>query len=277
MESASYRVAIIDMYNGFPNQGMRCILDILQRYSLKNNLVFTTDVFDLRGKNELPDLSYDLYISTGGPGSPWDGEGTDWENRYFTLLGDLHRHNLSDTLSKKPVFFICHSFQMACRYFEVGQVTKRRSTSFGVFPVHPTDEAKKEPYLSGLPDPFFVVDSRDWQVIQADHQRLTELGGAVICYEKIRPHVPYERCMMVIRFTPYFFGTQFHPEADAIGMSVYMMQEEKKNQIIEAHGAEKYYDMLDHLEDPDKIMLTQNMILPTFLDHCLQRAEKVNV
>ena len=70
---------------------------------------------------------------------------------------------------------------------------------------------------------------------------------------------------MAIRFTHEVFGTQFHPEADAAGMLHYFQMPEKQQQVIEAHGIEKYYSMLDHLNDPDKILLTESVIIPTFL------------
>nr|MCU0336148.1 GMP synthase [Chitinophagaceae bacterium] len=92
-----------------------------------------------------------------------------------------------------------------------------------------------------------------------------ELGGQLLCIEKERPHVPLERAIMAVRFTPYFFGTQFHPEADAIGMSMYLQREDKKQTVIANHGEEKWRSMLEHLSDPDKILYTHDHVLPNFL------------
>jgi hypothetical protein len=69
-------------------------------------------------------------------------------------------------------------------------------------------------------------------------------------------------------------GTQFHPEADAMGMSMYLRRDDKRQNIIENHGEEKLNNMLEHLEDPDKILWTYSHILPNFLnqaveDYCL--------
>ena len=52
--------------------------------------------------------------------------------------------------NKKFVFLICHSFQLACRYFEIGEVIKRKSTAFGVFPIHMLK-------YQGKTDPIFKV------------------------------------------------------------------------------------------------------------------------
>jgi hypothetical protein len=60
-------------------------------------------------------------------------------------------------------------------------------------------------------------------------------------------------------------GTQFHPEADAEGMSIYLQTEEKKKIVIEQHGEEKWHSMIKHLNDPDKIMFTYAHVIPNFL------------
>jgi homoserine O-succinyltransferase/O-acetyltransferase len=145
-------------------------------------------------------------------------------------------------------------------------VYKRRSTSFGVFPVHMLEEGETEPVFDGLKDPFYAVDSRDHQVIQPNHKLIREMGGSLLCIEKNRPHVPYERAVMGIRFNDYMIGTQFHPEADAEGMTVHFQKEDKRKAVIENHGEEKLKSMLEHLNDPDKIAWTYSHILPNFLN-----------
>jgi homoserine O-succinyltransferase len=265
-QSLSVRVAILDLYNGHANQGMRCIRQILHEFRDAHDLKLNVDEFDVRGTAIVPDLSYDLFISTGGPGSPFEGEGTEWEENYFSWVKDVLNWNAStENENKKHVFFICHSFQMACRFFEVGLVCKRKSTAFGVFPVFQIPATEQESVFQGLQDPFFVVDSRDYQVIKPEFSRLKEIGGRILCIEKDRPHVPLERAIMAIRFNEYMIGTQFHPEADAIGMSMYLQTEEKKQTVIDNHGFEKWNNMIEHLEDPDKILWTYSRVLPNFL------------
>ena len=83
--------------------------------------------------------------------------------------------------------------------------------------------------------------------------------------EKYRPHIDLERAAMAIRFDEAFVGMQFHPEADALGMRMYLLREDKKELVIEKHGERKYWEMLDHLNDPDKIMLTYSTVVPRFL------------
>ena len=262
------RIAILDLYEGFPNQGMRCLREIIREYASANSLKIIIDEFDVRLKLQVPDLSYDIYLSSGGPGSPLTTIGSRWEDAYFGWLRKVEEWNNNDEgYPKKHVFFICHSFQLACRYYNVGNVCARKSTAFGVFPIHMLENGGYEPAFKLLKDPFYAVDSRDFQVIEPNHKRLREMKATILCIEKERPHVAFERAIMGIRFNEYFIGTQFHPEADAVGMSMYLQTEEKKKTVIENYGEDKWRNMIDHLNDPEKILYTYHHILPNFLDH----------
>lgn len=277
MNEKQFRIAILDMYEGAPNQGMRGLRQIIHEFGRTNNLRITLNEFDVRLKNEIPDLSYDAYISSGGPGSPLESEGTEWEKKYFEWIDAIEQWNDdAEQLNKKHVFFICHSFQLVCRYWKLANVCKRKSTSFGVFPIHLLEDGKHEPVFEGMSDPFYAVDSRDYQVIEP---RMTILhkGAKILCIEKDRPHVPYERAIMALRFNDSFIGTQFHPEADAIGMTMYLQTEEKKKTVIENHGEAKWKSMIDQLNDPDKILWTYAHILPNFLNIALNRLQPVLV
>lgn len=275
-QTRSVRIAVLDLYDGHPNQGMRCIHELLSNWSHEMTVDATIDYFDVRKELSLPDLTYDIYISSGGPGSPLESRYEDWDISWCHWLDEVVRwNNNPDNDQKKFVFFICHSFQLACRYFNAGVVCKRRSTSFGVFPVHQLQESTPEKVFEGLQDPFYAVDSRDYQVIQPLKSSIEEMGGSVLCIEKSRPHVPYERAVMGIRFNDYMVGTQFHPEADAMGMKVYLSTDEKRQNIIDNHGEDKFIDMLTHLSDPDKIVLTQAKVLPNFLTQSLSRLDIV--
>ena len=275
-DSSSIKVAILDLYEGLANQGMRCIREILNQYGEINNLKIEWDEFDVRQKNEVPDMSYDIFISSGGPGSPLETRYTEWEEAYFKWLNEIERWNNNPANEqKKHILFICHSFQLACRHYNVGIVCKRKSTAFGIFPIHMLSDAADEKIFNGLKDPFYTVDSREYQVIQPNHKVLHEMGAKILCIEKNRPHVPYERAVMAIRFNEYMIGTQFHPEADSVGMSMYLHTEEKKKTVIENHGEQKWRSMLEHLNDPDKIMWTYTHILPNFLNHAIEQLQPV--
>jgi GMP synthase-like glutamine amidotransferase len=270
------KVAIIDMNNGATNQGMRGIQEVLLRYQESYEITLSINIFDLRQKGEIPGLEHDIYISSGGPGSPYDGKGLKWENDFFNLLDLIESFNLKNEHKKKHAFLICHSFQMACRKFGIGQVVKRRSTAFGIFPIFLTEEGENDTIFNGLNNPFYTVDSRDWQVTNPDDQPFSNKSAKVLALEKDRPHVNLERCVMSVRFTKEIVGTQFHPEADPIGMKSYLLQEDKKRAIIESHGEEKYHDMLNSLDNPNRIALTQQIVLPNFLNEAINTLQEAS-
>lgn len=260
------RIAILDLYEGYINQGMRCLRQIIKNWSELHEIEMVCDEFDVRLKAEVPDLKYDIYISSGGPGSPLESEGSVWEKAYFDWLQKVEDWNAAPNNSnKKHVFFICHSFQLVCRHYAIGNLSKRNKTAFGVYPVHVTLQGQQDEVFQGLPDPFYVVDSRDYQVTSPNFAKLNMHGGKILCIEKYRPHLDFEQAIMGVRFNKYMVGTQFHPEADAVGMSMYLKTEEKKKTVIDNYGEEKWASMLKHLNDPDKIMWTYTHLLPNFL------------
>ena len=261
------RIAILDLNAGYPNQGMRCIREIVNQWGETNSYNVVLDEFDVRQNNEVPGLNYDIYISSGGPGSPLESKGKEWDTKFCHWIKQVEDYNRNiANYPKKNVFFICHSFQIASRYYKVGNVCQRKSTSFGVFPIHMLQEGCNETVFEGLHDPFYAVDSRDYQVIEPNHNRIKQMGASILAIEKERLHVPYERAIMSMRFNDWFIGSQFHPEADAIGMSMYLQRDDKKKTVIENHGEAKWKSMLEHLNDPGKILFTYRHILPNFLN-----------
>ena len=260
----TYKIAILDMNAGEPNEGMRCIRMLAGEFLAKESIAGNYEVFEVRVEAQLPKLEdFDIFISSGGPGSPLI-MGEAWEEGYFKLLDEILHHNLSQPI-KKHLFLICHSFQLACLHWDLAKVTKRRSTSFGILPIYKTLSGEHETLFEGLDNPFYAVDSRDYQVVGPQEWKLDTLDGKVLCREKMRPHVPLERAVMAIRFSNEIFGVQFHPEADAEGMLRHFSKEEKRTQIIKKIGKKKYLDLIEHLDDDDKIMKTNHTIIPRFL------------
>ncbi len=260
------RIAVLDLYDGVANQGMRGIRETIQRFYKNLSIEISWDEFNVRQKNEIPDSSYDIFISSGGPGSPLETKDSNWEAVYFKWIQQAEQWNKEEkNTRKKHIFFICHSFQLACRYFKIGNLCKRKSTAFGIFPVHLLSNGKDEAVFNKMLDPFYAVDSRDYQVIEPNHQQIQSIGASILAIEKERPQVLLERAIMAIRFNEYMIGTQFHPEADASGMSLYLQTDEKKKTVIENYGLQKWEQMITHLNDPDKISFTYSLILPNFL------------
>ncbi|WP_223559336.1 type 1 glutamine amidotransferase [Chryseobacterium lathyri] len=258
------RIALVDMNNNHVNQGFRNIKEISEAFQQSSEENVTIKTFDVRFKNEMPNVEdFDIFISSGGPGNP-HREGLEWEDRYAAFLDDILKHNKHNE-DKKYLFLICHSFQLASIHWKLGNICKRKSYSFGVMPVHKTDEGKQEFLFKNLQDPFYAVDSRAYQFIEPDMDRFDELGMKITAIEKFRPHINLERAIMAVRFSDEIFGTQFHPEADPKGMIENLKDEKNKTAMIENFGMEKYLETVDRIDDEDKIILTRSQILPRFL------------
>ncbi len=134
-------------------------------------------------------------------------------------------------------------------------------------------QSHEEIIFEGLKEPFYAVDSRDYQITAPNHNAIQKMGGSILALEKARPHVPLERAIMAIRFNENMIGTQFHPEADAQGMLLHLQTDAKKQTVVENHGLEKWKSMIEHLNDPDKIMHTYAHILPNFLTTSVNKME----
>ncbi len=262
------KLAILDLYNGIPNQGMRCIFQLVNGFAD----AVSYDVFDVRKAGELPGLDYDIYISSGGPGDPREGEGEGeggWDERWGDWLDGVLDYNAANE-RKKYVLFICHSFQMAVHHMGLAEVCARRSISFGTFRVHSTEEGRTDKLFGELEDPFMVADFRRFQVIQPDEERMAEVGATVLALEKERPHVPLERAVMAIRWSPEIVGTQFHPEADAEGMLTHFSRPDIKAEVIRDHGRHKWLKLIADLSDPEKIARTHDVVIPGFLRRAVE-------
>jgi len=263
------KIALIDMNKGLPNQGIKSILGILSSYQKTQGINLDVQLFDLRAKNEIPGLEHDIYISSGGGGSPFDGKDQQWERSFFELLDRIESFNAAEK-RKKHVFLICHSFQLACRKYGIGNVLKRESTAFGIFPIKVTPDGETDTIFAGLDNPLYVVDSRNWQVVEPSSE-LAESGTTMIlAYEDRSVETDQAPCIMSIRFSDAVVGTQFHPEAGNRGMKTYLLNTERKAEIIEANGEECYTEMLQSLENPKRIAKTKLHIIPNFLTKAIQ-------
>lgn len=267
------RLAILDLYDGTPNQGLRCIQDIVKKFQRR----IEVEWFDVRGKSEVPKAEdFDIFILSGGPGDPRDTEG-DWQDDYYALLDDIYINNQDSYATRKFAFFICHSFQMAINHFGLAKITARKSPMFGTTNVHLTEAGKEDMLFDGLPDPFTAADFRSYQVVEPNTKKLAGMGAQILAMEKIRPYVDLERAVMAVRFSPEMFGVQFHPEADAPGMLRHFRSEEVAVMVLNEHGKDKLETMVRDLSHPQKIELTHKTILPTFINDAINVLKQESV
>ncbi len=74
MRKQKIKIATIDLYNNERNEGMRCIGEIAEETKKKfNDLDISYNVYETRFRDDIPDMDSDIFISSGGPGSPFDG------------------------------------------------------------------------------------------------------------------------------------------------------------------------------------------------------------
>jgi GMP synthase-like glutamine amidotransferase len=270
------RIATIDLYNNERNEGMRCIKEIVSEVKSRNNGVHISyEVFDTRFKDEVPGIDKDIYISSGGPGSPFEGEATKWEKDYFNLIQKIWDHNQNNPERKKYLFFICHSFQMMGRFFKIGTVNQRHSKSFGVMPFSLTKEGKADNILKGLSNPFYAADIRQFQVVEPDKKVIKELGAKVLSYEIVDDNVKAQPALAAVRISDEIVGTQFHPEADPDSMLYHFKQDERKKQVVDKYGEERYFEMIEILERPDTIQKTRKTVIPSFLNYAIDELSSV--
>ena len=260
MSATHLSIAIIDMYDGNANVGMECIQLLLAHWTKDRNTSIEQQIFKLRDCAEIPDHNFDAYISTGGPGSPTDSEGEKWDTLYTQWLDQMLK-------LEKPVFLICHSFQIACRHFNLGKISLRKSRQVGILQVHPIENNN---LFEGLEDPFYALESRLYQITEPNDEVISSMGARIIALEKIRPQVPLERAIMGIQFNEHMVGVQFHPEGEYHILLDYFKEEKIKNSIIEEFGIEKWDRMIEHLNDSRKIKSTFEAIIPNFLDKALK-------
>jgi GMP synthase-like glutamine amidotransferase len=261
------RIAILDMYCHVYNQGMHCIHQIIGRTEKKFNLSISIEVFEVRTSNRLPGLDFDIYISTGGPGSPLESN-EPWELNYRSWLNELLQYNSTSKPSdKKFAFFICHSFQLACRMLNFGKISQRAQKSEGIFEIERTLTGKKDTVFHSLQDNFWVVDSREYQVTNPNHDSIESMGGNILAWEKISDQEVAHRAVMAMRFNTEMMGTQFHPEADAEGLLKYI-QNKIENEKDTSNWKIASAKAGQHLESIER---TYQTILPEFLKQAIEQ------
>ncbi len=276
MEKQKIKITTIDLYDNERNEGMRCIREIIADAQNKfKDVQLTYNVYETRYKGDVPNLDYDIYISSGGPGSPFNGNGTKWEKDYFNLIDAIYNYNKNYSDKKKYIFFICHSFQRMARFFEFGEVSKRDWKSFGVMPFTQTQEGENDPSLKELSNPFYAADIRQYQVTNPNKKNIEELGAKILSFEMVDDNRGNNPAIAVVRISSEIAGAQFHPEADPESMLYHFNKLEEKKQIIATYGKQKYHRMIEILQEPNAIRLTRKTVIPNFLNQAIDELSKV--
>ena len=104
------RIGLVDMNAGVKNEAMRCLRATIATFEGQLRAVWRDAVLEVvtvspRDKLEKVPRDCDLYLSSGGPGSPFEAEGTEWMRDYGAFLdGIVEAHERSPAL-KAPSRF----------------------------------------------------------------------------------------------------------------------------------------------------------------------------
>jgi GMP synthase-like glutamine amidotransferase len=263
------KICIIDMNDGQPNQAMRCLRLLIERFSglvtAKNpGLLIEVEHVSPRDKNEELPRDADLYLSSGGPGSPFDGDQKPWFAAYRRFVGELAETARAFPARAPSLFAICYSFELVVRFFELGEIVERQTTKFGVMPVYTTDAGRRHPLTVPFSDRLFAFEHRRWEAVHLDEARLASLGGSFLARES-RDGVSKGRAILALDFGPGIEGVQFHPEADRPGVLSWIKRVENEEAFREAYGEATFHAMIRTLNNPARLARTFDLFIPRWL------------
>jgi homoserine O-succinyltransferase/O-acetyltransferase len=268
----SLRIGLVDMNNGVANQAMRCFRRILDRFEQRVHranptLELMRHEMQPRNLGEVPSGHYDLILSTGGPGSPFDGLEEPWGVGYRKFLDDVFAHNQRDYEKAPKLLAVCHSFEIAVIHFGVATMTKRDSLRFGLMPAYTTTVGQEVDYFKPFADRLFTWEHRWWQAVEPNAERLRELGGRMTAHESRESGPNKGDAALAFKFAPGIDGTQFHPEADKPGVLAWVVIPEHAEKFKAQYGNELYERMIKSLNDPTRLARTFALFIPGWLTH----------
>jgi GMP synthase-like glutamine amidotransferase len=272
------KVGIIDMNAGHANQAIRCFGVLIDKLAVavraaNPDVVVERVRVSPRDKDEPPPDDCDLYLSTGGPGSPFDGDGQTWVDDFSRFLDRIVDANTARD-DAPAAFCICYSFEMAVRHFGIAEVAPRTARKFGVMPVYTTDAGRGHPLLAPFGDRLFAFEHRNWEAIGLDEGKLARHGGRLLARES-RDGVTKGAGLMAFDFAPGVEGVQFHPEADRPGVVAWVERPDQAEAFKLAYGLTTYERMLKTLDDPSRLARTFAMLIPGWMHRRFNRLAKM--
>src|SRR6202012_5962259 len=118
------RLCIVDMNNAHVNQAMRCLRGIAGGFfaqAVRKNPGLSCELVEVspRDTNNPVPRDCDLYVSSGGPGSPFEADGTPWFDDYGRFSDGVVEAASRGGTDRQALFAICYSFEMVVRHFDV--------------------------------------------------------------------------------------------------------------------------------------------------------------
>ena len=258
------------MNNGVPNEATRCFRRLFDGFSARVRAVnpgldIAFQHVQPRNLSELPDRKADLVLSSGGPGSPFEGYGDPWCTGYRNFLDHVVEARLQHPAPGPAVFVVCHSFEITVTHFAVASMVPREELKFAIFPAYITPEGQRTDFLSPFRDRLFTWEHRRWQAVGLETRQLAALGGAVLSTESRPGRRDKGRSLLGFRFAPGVEGTQFHPEADRGGVMAWINRPEHAASLKDVYGNSLYERMMKTLKDPTRLARTFALLIPSWL------------
>jgi len=263
------RLCIVDMNNAHVNQAMRCLRGLAASFfaqATARNPDLSCELVEVSPRdtgNPVP-RDCDLYLSSGGPGSPFDGDGQPWLDDYGRFSDHVAESAARGGAQRRGLLAICYSFEMVLRHFELARIGPRAERKFGVMPIYTTAEGQRHPLLAAFGDRLFAFEHRNWEAVELDEARLRALGGHLLARES-RDGVSKGRALLALDVAPGIEAVQFHPEADRPGVMNWVARPEQAAAFKAVYGEVTYQAMLRTLDDPRRLARTFALVIPGWL------------
>ena len=176
------------MNQGHANQAMRCFRGLVGGFFdrvQRTNPGVACELVEVspRDTNAPIPRDCDLYLGSGGPGSPFDGDDQPWFADFTRFVDEIVESSQGPAARERSLFGVCYTYEMLVRHFRVATMAMRDSRKFGVMPIYTTSAGQKHPLLAAFGDRLFAFEHRNWEAIDLDEARLRELGGALLAQE----------------------------------------------------------------------------------------------
>ncbi len=266
------RICLVDMNNGVANQATRCFRRLVDSFSHRAKernpgMEVTFRHVQPRNLGELPDDEVDMVLSSGGPGSPFDGYEDAWCTGYRKFLDRVVERNLKAPHDSPKVMAVCHSFQLLVLHFGVARMEPRESLKFGLMPAYMTREGEGADFLRPFGYRLFCWEHRNWEAVGLEEKRLAELGGKLLAKETAEGGAYKGDALLGLHFADGVSGTQFHPEADKPGVMAWIEKPEHKAAVEDAYGKTLYERMVKSLGNPERLAKTFALLIPGWMTY----------
>jgi len=257
------------MNQGHVNQAMRCFRGLVNGFFERierQNPTLACELVEVspRDTNNPIPRDCDLYLGSGGPGSPYDGDDAPWFADCAAFLDGLAASASGPAGEVQSLFGVCYTFEVLVRHFKVATMAMRDSRKFGVMPIYTTHEGQRHPLLAPFGDRLFAFEHRNWEAIDLDETQLANLGGKFLAQES-RDGYSKGRAVLGLDLGSNIESVQFHPEADRAGVMSWVARPEQAEAFRATYGEETYQAMLRTLDDPNRLAKTFALVIPGFM------------